>query len=472
MATTTHENYKAGGKSTGLHNVYEGSRPTHTGDNTMETQGIAPIPENNRYGSAKRLFSIWFTPNMELSGVFIGTLAVVFGLGFGLGLLSIVIGTTIGALPIAIMSAWGPKTGTGQLPLSRLPFGKSVLLPSAIQWLSAIGWIALGSLFGAQAAQLLFHVPFWLGLLIVLFGVALISIFGYEYIQRAESWGAKIMIILFAFLTYQIFFAHKVTLPHNTVHGAALAGAFVLMVTVSLGSAFSWASYASDYSRYLKPNTSSLAIFWYTMGGTVLSYIWVLILGLAGASVLTNQTAGGVQKLVGGGALGAVALAGVVIAEIISSSMNDYSASLAFQTFGIRIKRPFISLVVMIISFATVLYLNGGNLSGKFENILLFTAYWLSPFCAIVMIDWHYNKKKYTPTFLKKAMAFNNLKFGWPAIISFVIGFLVMIPFMDTSLIVGPVAHMLQGADLAFYVGFVVTAILYYVLRKRTVYNT
>jgi NCS1 family nucleobase:cation symporter-1 len=83
------------------------------------------------------------------------------------------------------------------------------------------------------------------------------------------------------------------------------------------------------------------------------------------------------------------------------------------------------------------------------------------------MIDWHYNKNKYKPAFLKTAMAFNNLKFGWPAFISFVVGFLVMIPFMNTSLIIGPVAHMLQGADLAFYVGFIVTAILYFYLRRR-----
>jgi nucleobase:cation symporter-1, NCS1 family len=466
QAHQVHENYKAEGKSDALHSVYEGSKPTHTGDNTMETQGIAPIPESNRYGSVKRIFAIWFTPNMELSGVFIGTLAVLFGLGFGLGFVAIVIGTIIGALPVAIMCAWGPKTGTGQLPLARLPFGKSVLIPSAVQWLSAVGWIALGSLFGGQAAQLLFHVPFWFGLAIVLFFVATISIFGYEYIQRAQTWGAAIMIILFAFLTVRIFFFHNVVLPSNTVHGPALVGAFVLMVTIALSSSLSWASYASDYSRYLKPNTSSAAVFWYSMGGMVLSYIWVLTIGLAGASILTDQTAGGVRTLVGGGALGEVALATIVLAEIISSSMNDYSASLAFQTLGVRIKRPFISLLVMFIAFVTVLYMNSGNLSSKFENILLFASYWLAPFCAIVMIDWYYHKRKYTADYLKTALAFNNLKFGWAAIISFLIGFAAMIPFMDTSLVVGYVSHKLQGADLAFYVGFIVAGLLYFVLRR------
>ena len=44
-----------------------------------------------------------------------------------------------------------------------------------------------------------------------------------------------------------------------------------------------------------------------------------------------------------------------------------------------------------------------------------------------------------------------------------------MVPFMNTSIIVGPVANALQGADIAFYVGFVVAGVLYYVLRKVAV---
>jgi nucleobase:cation symporter-1, NCS1 family len=43
-----------------------------------------------------------------------------------------------------------------------------------------------------------------------------------------------------------------------------------------------------------------------------------------------------------------------------------------------------------------------------------------------------------------------------------------MVPFMNTSLFVGPAAKALDGADLAFYVGFIVTGVLYIALRKAT----
>jgi len=82
------------------------------------------------------------------------------------------------------------------------------------------------------------------------------------------------------------------------------------------------------------------------------------------------------------------------------------------------------------------------------------------------MIDWHYNKAKYTPSFLRGALGFSKLGNGWPAIVAFVVGFGAMVPFMNTSIVVGPAANALDGADIAFYVGFVVAGVLYYVLRR------
>ena len=449
--------------------VYEGARPTRTGDLTLEGQGMAPIPEDQRYGGVHRMFTVWFTPNMELSGVFTGTLAVVLGLGFGLGLVAIVAGTIIGSLPVAILCTWGPKTGTAQVPLARLPFGKTIVLPGTVQWLSSIAWDALVGLFGGQAAQLLFHVPFWVGVAIVLLIEGAVSVYGYEFVHRLQEWGSAVLIVLFLVLTVKIF-QHHIVLPHNTVHGGVLFGAFVLMVTISLSAGISWATYASDYSRYMKPNTSKAAIFWLTLAGLTASYVWVETIGLAGASVLGNQTAAGVRDLMGGGFLGVLALIAIVFGSITSNSMNDYTGSLAFQALGARVRRPIIAAVVAILAFAAILWMNAGDTSAKFTNILLFIGYWISPFCAIVMIDWHYNKAKYTPSFLRRALAFSKLGNGWPAIVAFVVAFAAMVPFMNTTLINWrPVANALQGADIAFYVGFVVAGVLYYVLRRVAV---
>ena len=48
---------------------------------------------------------------------------------------------------------------------------------------------------------------------------------------------------------------------------------------------------------------------------------------------------------------------------------------------------------------------------------------------------------------------------------SLVLGFGAMVPFMNTGLVVGPVAKALDGADFSFYVGFVVAGAVYLTLR-------
>jgi NCS1 family nucleobase:cation symporter-1 len=202
------------------------------------------------------------------------------------------------------------------------------------------------------------------------------------------------------------------------------------------------------------------------MGGLTASYVWVETIGLAAASVLGNQTASGVRALMGGGILGVLALVAIVFGAITSNSMNDYTGSLAFQAMGARVKRPVTAALVAVLAFAAILWMHAGDTSGKFENVLLFIGYWIAPFCAIVMIDWRCNRERYTPSFLRNALNFRNLSSGWPAIAAFVLGYGAMVPFMNTSIVVGPVAKALHGADLAFYVGFIVTGALYLALRQ------
>jgi NCS1 family nucleobase:cation symporter-1 len=167
--------------------TFGGRMPAGSGDLAIETHGITPVPEDNRYGTPRRLFTVWFAPQMNMTGVFTGSLAIVFGLGFWLGLLAMVIGTLLGSLPVAYLSTWGPRTGTGQLPASRMAFGATVVLPAIVQWLSSIAWDGLVGLFGGEALSTLLHIPFWVGVLIVLALQGVVGIFGYELIHRVEA---------------------------------------------------------------------------------------------------------------------------------------------------------------------------------------------------------------------------------------------------------------------------------------------
>ncbi len=438
--------------------AYSGRMPSHAGDMAVETHGIAPIPPGNRYGSARRLFTVWFAPQVNMTVVFTGTLAVVLGLGFWLGLLAMVIGTVVGSLAVGYLSTWGPRTGTAQLPNARMAFGGTVSVVAAIQWLSSIAWDGLVGLFGGEALAELLGMPFWLAVVIVLAAQGAVGVFGYEVIHRVQAVMTVVLILTFAVFAWKLISGHPViSLP--TLSGADLAGAFALEVTIALSLAISWASYASDYSRYLPTTTSRTAVFGYTFAGLASAYIAVQAIGVAAADTLTDQTAEGVRTIMGGGVLGVVALLAIAVGSVTSNAMNDYSGSLALQTVGVRVRRPVSAVVVVVMAFALIMWLHSGDLASRFQGVLLFVSYWIPAFVAIVAIDWHYRSAGRAT--VDPATETTQRTDGLVALGAFFVAFAAAVPFMHTNLIVGPIATALHGADLAYFVNFLVAAAVY-----------
>jgi NCS1 family nucleobase:cation symporter-1 len=81
-----------------------------------------------------------------------------------------------------------------------------------------------------------------------------------------------------------------------------------------------------------------------------------------------------------------------LIRPLGSNAMNDYSGSLALQAAGVKLRRNWSAALGTGLAFCLILWIHGGNTSGKFQSVLLFSAYWIAPFLAIVLIDWHDRK--------------------------------------------------------------------------------
>jgi NCS1 family nucleobase:cation symporter-1 len=190
-----------------------------------------------------------------MTGVFTGTLAIALGLGFWLGLLAMVTGSVLGALIVSYLSTWGPRTGTGQLPNSRMAFGGGVVVPATLQWLSSIAWDALVGLFGGEALAVLLGIPSWIAVLMVLGVQGVAGFFGYELIHRMQAVLTVVPFTTFVVFAVKLVGGHDVVTPTSVV-GADLVGAFVLEVTIAFSIAVSWASYAADFSRYLPADSS------------------------------------------------------------------------------------------------------------------------------------------------------------------------------------------------------------------------
>jgi nucleobase:cation symporter-1, NCS1 family len=254
-----------------------------------------------------------------------------------------------------------------------------------------------------------------------------------------------------------------------SVNGPDLVGAFVLEVTIAFSLAVSWASYAADFSRYLPADSSRVRVFGFTFGGVVLAYIFIQGIGIAAGEVVSVQTAEGVRSVMGGGLLGGLALLIIALASIGSGVMNDYSGSLALQTIGVRVRRPVSAVIVTLLAFPLILWMNAADTATRFQDVLLLVSYWIPAFVSIVVIDWLLRVRgratidpAVEPTDRRDAVA---------AVIVFMLSYAAAIPFMHTSLIEGPVARAWHGADIAYFVNLLVAALLYggyRLLRSRS----
>jgi nucleobase:cation symporter-1, NCS1 family len=449
--------------------------PTREGDLSIEGHGMEPIPASARYGSVSRVFTVWFTPNLVPAAFFLGTLAAAsfIGLGFWTSIAAIVLGNLIGSVLVGILGTMGPATGMAQMPLARLAYGKSIVVPGLLNWLSCIGWDGINSVFGAAAISILTGLPFIVSLIAIVLCQGLLGILGYEAIHTFEKYMAIVLGAMFVILTVAIAGQAGTGIARaDAVTGADQIGSFILYSTIIASFVLAWALYASDYTRYLPENTPSSRVFWWTVLGLTLSAGWVEALGLL---VADKATKGGavdtINTILSGSPLAALAMLAIGIGTVAVNAMNDYTGSLSLQAAGIRVPRVVSAIVVAVLGFGVTLWLNAGDLVGKIENILLFLSYWIAPWAAVILADWRLRRGRAT---VSRLVDFGSLPSGALALGSLIIGFVVSLPFQQSSLgeelrkstglpINAISDDVLHYADLAYLIGFAVAFTIFWV---------
>ncbi|HET6820668.1 MAG TPA: cytosine permease [Candidatus Limnocylindria bacterium] len=459
-----------------------GDMPAHEGDLTIEGHGIEPIPESARYGSINRVFTVWFTPNLVPAAFFIGLLASAdfLQVGFFTGLIAIIIGNLLGSALVGWLSAMGPSTGMAQMPAARLAFGKSIVLPGLLNWLSCIGWDGINSVFGAAALTILTGLPFVVSLIIIVLCQGALGIIGYEAIHTFEKWMAIVLGVMFVVVTIAILGQASTGLARTDgFTGLDQLGALVLYASIAASFVVAWGLYASDYSRYLPPTADRSRVFWWTVLGLTLSAGWIEVLGLLVADKATGGAVDTINGVLSGSFLAPLAMIAIAIGTIAVNAMNDYTGSLSLQAAGVRVPRVYSAIAVAILGFFFTLYLNSGDLVSKFENYLLFIIYWVTPWIGVVLADWLLRGRRAD---VSRLADWASLPSGWQGLVALVVGFVVSLPFGTsvfgqeiadaTGLPINYFAPGLHYADIAYVIGFAVAFVLYWVLASGTVRRT
>jgi NCS1 family nucleobase:cation symporter-1 len=443
--------------------------PQRSSPPTVEWIGLEQVPSEARHGTPARVGALWFAAQLVPTAFFLGALgsAEFIGLSFGPALLAIVVGTAVGALAPAALSVAGPRTGLPQLAQARAIFGQGSALVGVLAFGTSIAFIALGSIFGAEALGITLGLPFLPAVVLVFLAVALVSTLGYRFMHRVERVMAVVVGAGFLVLTVAVAArAGDITLT-QTSHGGAALGSFGLMAAISCGFTFAWAHNAADYCRYLPSDVSARRLFTWVWLGIVSACVWLEGLGLA-ASTLLPDTApmAAVHALVGGGPLGAAVLVALCLGVVANATVAQYSAGLQLLAAGVRLPRPVVTVLTGLVALALTLYLQHGDLAPRFTNVMLLASYWVGPFVGIVAV-WWWQRPSTAGLAAFAASAIRALPARPHAVAALVAGFLACLPFSNTTLgndlaarhavlnaLLGSVSRgVLHGADLAYPVG-------------------
>jgi NCS1 family nucleobase:cation symporter-1 len=438
----------------------------------VEPGGAEFIPLNERHGRPLQLFWTWTSPNMEFATVFVGILAVAaFGLGFWEAALAIVIGSALGGLTQGLLSIRGPQFGVPQMVLSRLGFGyRGNILPAGINALVAgIGWFAVNSVSGALALNTLTHLPQVLCLLIIVAVQIAVAYLGHNLIHVFERYAFPVLAIIFLIASGVILSKAHPNAPHHTIPGA-----FLITLGATFGYAVGWNPYASDYTRYFKPDTSKLAIAWWSGFGLFLSCAVLEIVGAAAGTAvkdsgvfLGSNPTGAFTGLLPS-VLGDFTLLAIALGAVAANALNIYSGAISFTALGFKLplslRRALVALVFGAIGFFLA-WSGLSNAGTKYDNFLLIIAYWIAPWLAVVFCD-EFLRRRQPPDQIEHLL-FDKKYANWAGPVAMAIGAGVSIwLFANQTEYTGLIpSHVGAAGDLTFEAGFVLTAAIYLTWR-------
>jgi NCS1 family nucleobase:cation symporter-1 len=446
-------------------------------DSFVEQHTIQAIPADHRHGKPRDLFRLWFGVQFMPLTVVTGALATaVFGLNFTWSVIAIVLGNAIGAVFMALHSVQGAVLGVPQMIQSRGQFGvKGSALVVIIVILMYIGFLASILILGGQSLNQAFNdkISINAGVVVTAIVTAAIVIYGYRLIHTFNRIALPVFGVATLLMFIWMFFIVGVPSAAFDTGSFNLAG-FMGMTSVAAVWQIAYAPYVSDYSRYMPVDIDPSGTFWSTWGGTALGSTIVMVAGaLAGAIDPAGSPLAIIAKYTGG--IAWIVMIAFFLGAVDAAVINLYGPVLTFitlvQTFkadwlpGVR-ARAALTLMWTVIALYLALFLADSFLA-NYSNFILMLLYVLIPWSVINLVDYYMIKKSHydVPSFFDP----NGGIYGtviWPAVIAYVIGVLVQIPFFSLTFYVGPIAQALNGVDIAWLVGTVVTFLVYYPLAK------
>lgn len=454
---------------------------------TPEARGIEIVSDADRHGNPRDLFAVWAAPSISVLSFAVGATLTLLGLEIWQSLLVIVTANLLWILP-GIVAVSGPAAGTSGSVIQRAIYGirgNKVVIAFYGWFISgvflALNWVA-SSFMGAELLTRLHWMSKPLALVVVTIVVAgitlLVAIYGHALILRTYSYVSAALLVIFllvsGYIARDIDFGFQQPEP---LHGLPLWSALTIGFAILASSPLSFSN-SADMARYLPRDTRPWRIVVATaLGGAIPGIVFTAVGALMATAVSPEAISLGIEyamlDLIPGW-LGPLFVLGVVITTIALNGMTTYTASMAFQSIGVPIRRIPSAVVIGVLGAAFTLYLvNATSLLDAVNLMLQLLILISAPTIAVYVMDILLRRNRYDGPglFIDNSSGPFWFHGGWSlaGLSSAVIGAVIGSLFMTTEVFTGPIAAATGFLDLSVPVSLAVSAGLYAVLAGRGV---
>ena len=286
---------------------------------------------------------IWFGAGVSIAEIITGTYFA--PLGFGKGLLAVVIGHIIGCAMLFLAGLIGGKARKSAMETVKMSFGsKGGIFFSILNVLQLVGWTAIMIYDGALAADGIFSAGRWVWCLVIGGLIILWILIGIKNLGKINTVAMAALFILTLILCKIIFFdGSELPVSDDSM-------SFGAAVELSVAMPLSWLPLISDYTREAEKPVAATAVSAIVYG--IIS-CWMYAIGM-GAAIFTAES--DIAQIMVKASLGIAGLLIVVFSTVTTTFLDAYSAGISGESIFSKLKGKWIAVAAAVIGTVCAIF--------------------------------------------------------------------------------------------------------------------
>ncbi len=354
---------------------------------------------------------IWFGAAVSIAEILTGTYLA--PLGFGKGLLAIIVGHVIGCLMLFAAGLIGGKARKSAMETVKMSFGeKGSLLFSVLNILQLVGWTAIMIYDGALAANTAWAVGEWLWCLVIGALILVWILIGLQNLGKVNTVAMAALFVLTIVLSVVIFRDGTGLLSSVSDDSMTFGAAVELSVAMPL----SWLPLISDYTREAKEPVKATAVSAITYG---LISCWMYVIGM-GAAIFTGEY--DIAMIMVKAGLGMVGLLIIVFSTVTTTFLDAWFAGISSESVSSKISGKWFAVATTIVGTVCAIVFPIVNIT----DFLYLIGSVFAPMIAIQIADFFLLKRD-----------IHQQAFCWKNLVIWLAGFLLYRWLMTVDIIVG-----------------------------------